>query len=111
MDIELRRNREISIDDYFGNEKNVIDILHADMDKILNLIERMIVFATTELNEKNSDDLNKLGVVMESMEFLTPKTQQAPPRTPQAPQAPQQAYQPDAMAQETNSEFARFFHP
>ena len=46
---------------------------------------------------------SKLGVIVEEMEFLTPKSaspQQAPMQQPQAPQG---QYQPDAMAQDYGS--------
>lgn len=72
IDIELKRNRNISIDDYFNNQNKVIESLNKDMDKIKNLFERMIVFALEETNKKNKDDLIKLGILLEVPEIPFP---------------------------------------
>jgi len=65
IDIELRRNRNISLDDYYNKQQYVADILNEDMDKIKNFFERMLVFATEEINKNNKEDLKKLGVIIE----------------------------------------------
>ena len=65
MDIEINRNRNISLEDYYNKQSMVIEILNDDMQKIKSLFERMIVRATEEINKKNQDDLKKLEVVIE----------------------------------------------
>ncbi len=65
LDVELRRNRGLTLDDYYYNQKKVIEILNEDMKKIMNFFERMIIAGCEEINKKNSDSLKKLGVVIE----------------------------------------------
>ena len=65
IDIEINRNRNISLDEYFNNQKKVTEILNEDMEKIKNLFERMLVFATEEINRKNKENLKELGVIIE----------------------------------------------
>ena len=65
IDIEINRKRKITLDDYLGNQKKIIDILNEDMIKIKNLFERMLVYAVEEINRLNNDDLNALGVIIE----------------------------------------------
>ncbi|MBN1698087.1 MAG: hypothetical protein JW881_11285 [Spirochaetales bacterium] len=65
IDVELRRNRGITLEDYYHNVKKVKEILREDMELIKNFFERMIVAMTEEVNKHNSDDLEKLGVVLE----------------------------------------------
>ncbi len=64
MDIELKRNRNITLDEYFDKQQMVIDILNDDMLKIKNFFERMIVFACEEINKINSGNLKDLGVIL-----------------------------------------------
>ena len=66
MDIEINRNRNISLEEYFDSQNKVLDILNEDLDKIKNLFERMVVFFIEEINKKNKNDLIKLGVVLET---------------------------------------------
>lgn len=65
MDIEFKRNRNVSLDDYFKKESRVLEILNEDMKKAKDLFERMIVSACEELNKKNKDNIKDLGVVIE----------------------------------------------
>ncbi len=65
IDVELRRNRGITLDDYFGKPKRVTEILNDDMGLVMNFFERMIVAACAEINKRNADSLNALGVVLE----------------------------------------------
>ena len=65
IDIELRRNRNISLSDYYNKQDMVLDILRSDMDKVKNFFERMIASAVEAIVKNNSDDLKALGVAME----------------------------------------------
>ncbi|MDY6968253.1 MAG: amino acid--tRNA ligase-related protein [Spirochaetota bacterium] len=65
MDIEFKRNRGITLDEYYNKELMVIDILNEDMNKAKDFFERMIVYACEEINKINSDNLKHLGVVIE----------------------------------------------
>ncbi len=65
LDVELRRNRGITLEDYFHNAKKVTEILNEDMKKIMNFFERLIIAACEEINKKNADSLKSLGVVLE----------------------------------------------
>lgn len=65
LDVELRRNRDITLDDYYHNAKKVTEILNEDMKKIMNFFERLIIAACEEINRKNADSLKSLGVVLE----------------------------------------------
>jgi aspartyl/asparaginyl-tRNA synthetase len=65
MDIELRRNRGVTIEEYYNKPDRVIQILREDMDIVKNFFERMISFATEEINRLNKDNLKDLGVIME----------------------------------------------
>ncbi|MBN1525707.1 MAG: hypothetical protein JW904_14615 [Spirochaetales bacterium] len=65
IDIELRRNRGITIEEYYHKQKMVRDVLNEDFDKIKNFFERMIAAAVSRVIEKNSGELDLLGVAME----------------------------------------------
>ena len=65
MDLELRRNREIDLEIYLKEPEKVKKILNEDMEKAMDLFERLIVHAMTSLVEKNEDDLKTLGVAIE----------------------------------------------
>ncbi|MBN1849703.1 MAG: hypothetical protein JW932_14090 [Deltaproteobacteria bacterium] len=65
MDIEVRRNRDIDLETYLKEPKKVKKILIEDMEKALDLFERMVIHAMTRLVEKNDDDLRALGVAIE----------------------------------------------
>ncbi len=66
IDIELRRNRNITIDDYYNKQSMVTEILNEDMNKIKNFFERMIVYAFENINKNNKEDLKNLGVILET---------------------------------------------
>ncbi len=72
MDIEIKRNRNVTIDDYYSNQKKVMDILNEDMKKIKNLFERLLVFSIDEVNKKNKDNLKNIGVILETPETPFP---------------------------------------
>ncbi len=65
MDLELRRNREIDLETYLKEPEKVTKILNEDMEKVMDLFERLIIHAMTRLVEKNEDDLKTLGVAIE----------------------------------------------
>ena len=65
IDVELRRNRGVSLDDYYRKPKQVAEILQEDMRIVMNFFERMLVAACEEINRRNPDSLKYLGVVLE----------------------------------------------
>jgi len=65
MDIEMRRNRGIDYETYLKDPKKVQEMLREDMEKILDFFERMIIYAVSEMKDKNEHDLEKLGVALE----------------------------------------------
>lgn len=65
MDVEVRRNRGIDLEAYLKEPDTVREILMEDMEKGLDLFERMIVHAMTLMVEKNEDELKALGVAIE----------------------------------------------
>jgi len=65
IDIELRRNRDVSLNDYFSNVKKVTEVLNEDMSIVKNFFERLIISITEEINKKQSDALSKLGIALE----------------------------------------------
>ncbi|MBN2040604.1 MAG: hypothetical protein JW864_11200 [Spirochaetes bacterium] len=64
MDIEIKRDRKITLDDYFNKEQMVLDALNEDMVKAKDFFERMIVFACEEINKNNSQNLKDLSIVL-----------------------------------------------
>jgi aspartyl/asparaginyl-tRNA synthetase len=64
MDIELKRNRKITLEEYFNKQQMVVDILNDDMLRIKNFFERMIRFACEEINKINSQSLKDLGIIL-----------------------------------------------
>lgn len=65
IDVELKRSRNITIEEYYNEQNKVTEMLKEDFDTIKDLFERMIINATEEINKKNKDDLKDLGVVLE----------------------------------------------
>ncbi len=65
IDVELRRNRYITLEDYYHKQKQVTEILKEDFAKIKNFFERMIVAATQALTTQCADNLKSLGVAVE----------------------------------------------
>lgn len=65
MDIEFKRNRGITLDDYYHKKAEVIEILNEDMKRAKDFFERMLVYACEELNRLNSRNLKDLGIVIE----------------------------------------------
>jgi len=65
MDVEMRRNRGVSLDEYLNDTKKVQQILKEDMDKALDFFEQLIISAIKAVAEKNEEDLKALGVALE----------------------------------------------
>jgi aspartyl/asparaginyl-tRNA synthetase len=65
IDVELRRNRGLTLDDYYYNSEKVTRILNEDMKIVMEFFEKMIIAACEEINKKNADSLKSLGVVLE----------------------------------------------
>jgi aspartyl/asparaginyl-tRNA synthetase len=65
IDVEVRRNRGIGLDEYKNNQDKVKKILREDMEKAVDFFERMVIAATSAIVERNDDDLKALGVVLE----------------------------------------------
>jgi aspartyl/asparaginyl-tRNA synthetase len=65
MDVEMRRNRGVSLDDYLNNPKKVQKILKEDMDKALTFFEQLIIYSMSALVDKNEENLKALGVAIE----------------------------------------------
>jgi len=65
MDVEVRRNRGIDLETYLKKPEKVKKILAEDMEKGLDLFERLIIHSMTRLIEKNEDELKTLGVAIE----------------------------------------------
>jgi aspartyl/asparaginyl-tRNA synthetase len=64
FDVELRRNRGITMDDYLGRVDHVRKVLAEDMERAMDLFERMMVHCLTKINERNADALKELGVAL-----------------------------------------------
>jgi len=73
MDIEIRRNRGIGLETYLKDRERVKGMLIEDMDRAMDLFERLIIHAVTAMIEKNEDDLKALGVALEVPERPFPR--------------------------------------
>lgn len=65
MDIELRRNRGITIDDYYHRPEEMQQIFREDLEQALAFFEGLIIASVQAVVEKNEDDLKALGVALE----------------------------------------------
>jgi len=65
MDLEVRRNRGIDLEMYLKEPERVKKILAEDMERAMDLFERLIIHSVTRLVEKNEEDLKTLGVALE----------------------------------------------
>ena len=75
MDIELRRNRGVCLEDYLSSPDKVKQILKEDMEKALNFFEQLIIYATTVVVEKNEENLKALGVQLGADRIKSPSMQ------------------------------------
>ena len=73
MDVEVRRNRGIDLETYLKEPDKVKKVLAEDMDKGMDLFERLIIHAMAKIVEKNEDDLKTLGVAIEVPEKPFPR--------------------------------------
>ncbi|MBF0101536.1 MAG: hypothetical protein HQK77_11575 [Desulfobacterales bacterium] len=62
FDLEVRRNRGFSLNDYFNRQDVVKQALAEDMDKAKDLFERAMIFCYEKINKNNADALDSLGI-------------------------------------------------
>jgi len=62
IDIEVKRDSYISMDEYFDKEAEVLKLIREDCAKARNLFERLIQHICQELNKFNKEDLDALDV-------------------------------------------------
>ncbi|MBN2353742.1 MAG: hypothetical protein JXD23_14310 [Spirochaetales bacterium] len=65
IDVELRRNRGVDLEQYLHDQKKVKEILDADFKSVTDFFERMIARAVGAVIKRNADDLAALGVAWE----------------------------------------------
>jgi aspartyl/asparaginyl-tRNA synthetase len=65
MDIEIRRNRNIQINEYKKDTGKVTKILKEDFEEALLFFEKLIIYSMTELKDKNEEDLKALDIAIE----------------------------------------------
>jgi len=73
IDIELKRNRGIQLEEYLHNPEGVVKILKEDFENALTFFEGLLSFAITKIIEKNDDDLKALGVALEEPKTPFPR--------------------------------------
>jgi hypothetical protein len=73
MDIELRRNRNVTIKEYLSATGKVTEILREDMEKALAFFEDLIIHTMKAVAGKNEDNLKALGVAVEVPESPFPR--------------------------------------
>ena len=62
MDIEIRREKQIALEEYLKKPDSVGKILKRDLDTALDFFEDMIIEASQAVAENNADDLKALKV-------------------------------------------------
>ncbi len=65
IDVEVRRNRGIGLEEYKNKPDKVKKILKEDMEKAIDFFERMLIECVKTIVEKNDEDLKALGVALE----------------------------------------------
>ncbi|MBD3316251.1 MAG: hypothetical protein GF344_10720 [Chitinivibrionales bacterium] len=65
MDIELRRENQVSLDDYLHATDRVTALIHEDFEKALSFFERLIIHTISAVVERNEENLRALGIVFE----------------------------------------------
>ncbi len=73
IDVELRRNRYVTLEDYYHKPKMVAEILREDFDLVINFFERMLTTAMEALAVKCADSLKSLGVTIEAPRVPFPR--------------------------------------
>jgi len=62
IDIEIKRNRGIGLDEYLNKPEYVKEVLATDMDKALNFFERLLIYVLKAIALQNKAELDLLGV-------------------------------------------------
>lgn len=65
IDIEVRRNRGVTYEEYKNEPEKVKNILAEDMEKALDFFERLVIAGVSAILEKNEQDLKVLGVALD----------------------------------------------
>lgn len=65
LDVELRRNRGVEVEDYFEAPDRVRELLREDMDRALGFFEKMFRAGMERILELNRSELEALGVAIE----------------------------------------------
>ncbi|MGD0820797.1 MAG: amino acid--tRNA ligase-related protein [Desulfomonilia bacterium] len=65
IDVELRRNRGIDLEQYKNQPDKVKKILKEDYEKAIDFFERMLIAGVAAIVDKNEDSLKALGVALE----------------------------------------------
>jgi aspartyl/asparaginyl-tRNA synthetase len=65
IDIEVKRNRGITLDQYKNEPEKVKSTLDEDIERAYDFFERMIIAMVSAIADKNEDELKSLGVVLE----------------------------------------------
>jgi aspartyl/asparaginyl-tRNA synthetase len=73
MDIELKRGRGITFDEYKNDPTKVKAVLKEDMETALDFFERMLIAGISAIVRKNEAELRALGVALEVPEQPIPR--------------------------------------
>ncbi len=73
IDVELRRNRYVTLEDYYHKPKMVTGILREDFDRVINFFERMLAAAMEALVTKCAENLKNLGIAVEVPQIPFPR--------------------------------------
>ncbi|MCX7725272.1 MAG: hypothetical protein N2053_00335 [Chitinispirillaceae bacterium] len=65
MDIEVRRERNISLEEYYNEKPKVIALLKEDYERAISFFEDLVCYSVKKIIEKNDEDLKYLGVALE----------------------------------------------
>jgi aspartyl/asparaginyl-tRNA synthetase len=65
IDIEVKRNRGITLDQYKNEPEKVKSILNEDIERAYDFFERMLIAMVSAVADKNEDELKALGVVLD----------------------------------------------
>ncbi|HQP30506.1 MAG TPA: hypothetical protein PLB81_04200 [Deltaproteobacteria bacterium] len=65
IDIEVRRNRGVTFEEYKNEPEKVKKILKEDMEKALDFFERLVIAGVSAILERNEQDLKALGVALD----------------------------------------------
>jgi aspartyl/asparaginyl-tRNA synthetase len=65
IDIEIRRNRGIGIEEYKTSQEKVKAILREDFEKVIDFFERLIIAGVAAIAENNENELKYLGIALE----------------------------------------------